>query len=107
MAKRKPSARTERRAAERAADKLGRDREKLARLEAGGSPARPIDVESASQVEAHALGMPCLRCDGAQRLLEHAAEVVDGARLRVVRMQCARCGTRRDAWFHIAPMLPS
>ena len=66
---------------ERDADKLTRDRERLADLEPGGDRARPIEVESASQVEPHALALTCLRCDGPNRLDEHAA--IDG--LRVAR----------------------
>jgi hypothetical protein len=107
MAKKRASPRNERRAAERDAEKLARDREKLARLLAGGAPERPIDVESASQIEPHAVAMRCLRCDGAHRLVEHAAETVDGARLRVARMACVRCGTARAVWFRIAVRLPS
>jgi hypothetical protein len=107
MARRRPSARTERRERERAAEKLGRDRERLARLEPGGTPARPVVVESSSQIEPHALGMPCLRCDGVMRLDEHAAVTVDGARLRQVRTRCERCDARREVWFSIATALPS
>jgi hypothetical protein len=107
VAKKKTSPRNERRAAARDADKLARDREKLARLEPGGAPERPVDVESASQIEPHALAMRCLRCDGANRLVEHAAETVDGARLRAARMACARCGAPRTLWFRIAAHLPS
>lgn len=102
MPKKKPSPRNERRAAERDAEKLARDREKLARLEAGGTPERPLDVDSASIVEPHALSMRCLRCDGANRLVEHTAETVGGARLRAVRLSCGRCGTPRTVWFRIA-----
>jgi ribosomal protein L44E len=101
------SARAERRAAARAADKLVRGKERLARLEEGGTPERPIEVESASQVEPHALAMRCLRCEGDNRLLEHAAETIGGERLRVVRMECPRCGTKRSVWMRIAPRLPS
>ena len=107
MAKKKISPRNERRAAARDADKLARDREKLARLEPGGVPERPVDVESASQIEPHALAMRCLRCDGANRLVEHAAETVGGQRLRAARMACARCGATRTLWFRITAHLPS
>ena len=101
------SARSERRSRERAADKLARDRERLAYLEPGGDRARPLEVESASQVEPHALALPCLACDGPNRLEEHAAVTVNGDRLRVARLACPRCGTRRDVWFRIAPARPS
>ncbi len=107
MAKRKASARAERRSRQRAADKLTRDRERLAYLEPGGDRARPIEVESASQVEPHALALTCLTCDGPNRLEEHAAVVIDGDRLRVAKLLCSRCGARRDVWFRLAPHLPS
>jgi hypothetical protein len=107
VTKGRPPPRAERRALARSAQKIGRGREKLASLEEGGSPERPIDVESASQIEPHALAMACLRCEGPNRLDEHAAETVDGQRLRVVRMACARCATRRAVWFRIARFLPS
>jgi ribosomal protein S27AE len=102
VAKKKPSARNERRASERDAEKLARDREKLARLEAGGAPERPIDVDSASIIEPHALSMRCLRCDSASRLVDHTAETVGGTRLRAVRLSCGRCGAKRTVWFRIA-----
>lgn len=107
MAKRNPTARNLRREAARAAEKLARDRERLARLEPGGDAARPVDVESASQIEPHALSAHCLRCDGPNRLEEHAAATVEGDRLRVARLVCARCGARRAIWFRIASRLPS
>jgi hypothetical protein len=107
VAKKKLTARAERRERERAAEKLVRDKVRLARLEDGGAPERPVRVESASQVEPHALAMACLRCGGAPRLVEHAAETHGGDRLRVARLECPRCGTRREIWFRIAPELPS
>jgi hypothetical protein len=107
VARKKISPRAERRALARSAEKVARDRQRLAALEAGGSPGRPLAVESASQIEPHALSMACLRCEGPNRLEEHAAETVDSERLRVVRMVCARCGTRRAVWFRIGAMLPS
>jgi hypothetical protein len=107
VARKKLSPRAERRKDARAAERMVRDRERLARLEPGGDADRPIEVESASQVEPHALAMACLRCQGVNRLGEHAAEVVRGERLRVVRMGCPRCGAARQVWFRIAPRLPS
>jgi hypothetical protein len=102
VAKRKLSPRTVRRTLARDYGKLADARVKLAALETGGSPERPMEVESASVIEPHALSMPCLRCEGTLRLEEHAATTNDGARLRVVRMRCALCGTRREVWFRIA-----
>lgn len=107
MAKKKLPARAERRSRQRAADKLARDRERLAYLEPGGDRSRPIEVESASQVEPHALGLACLRCDSSVRLEEHAAVVIDCDRLRLARLACPRCGARREVWFRLAPPLLS
>jgi len=107
VSKRKPTARNLRREAARAGEKLARDRQRLARMEEGGSPERPIEVESASQIEPHATSLACLRCEGSNRLEEHAAATVEGDRLRVVRLACARCGTQRELWFRISPKLPS
>ena len=107
VARKKLAPRAERRQRARTAHQLGRARERLARLEPGGSSERPIEVESASQVEPHALAMACLRCDGYGRLEEHAAETVKGERLRVARTACPRCGATREVWFRIAVKLPS
>jgi len=103
MAKR---ARTERREAERDAAKLARARMKLAALEVGGGPDRPIEVDSASIIEPHASSMPCAAC-GAQglRVEEHTADLP--RRLRIVHVMCQRCGTRREVFFRIGTMLPS
>jgi hypothetical protein len=107
VTKKKVSPRGERRQKERIANKLAGARERLANLEAGGAANRPITVQSASQIEPHALATACLRCDGPNRLEEHAAETIDGERLRVARKACARCGVRRVVWFRITTALPS
>src|ERR1700677_265620 len=99
----KPRPRALRRAQGRALDKLAAQREKLAALEAGGSPAHPGVLESASQVEVHAASLRCLRCDGSLRVNEHLAQTIDGARLRVVDLACPACGNRRTVYFRIAP----
>jgi len=103
MAAKKPSPRSIRRAQGRALEKLATQREKLARLEAGGSPERPVTLESASQVEVHAGSLRCLRCVAPCRVDEHLAETIDGARLRVARLVCSTCGGRRSVYFRIAP----
>jgi len=97
----KPRARTVRRQQARYSEKLARDREKLARLETGGSPDRPVILESASQIEVHA------RSESDLRIVEHEAPTVGEQRLRVVRMVCPRCGAPRQAWFKIEARLPS
>jgi len=104
MSKKKPSSpRAERRSHARALVKLARERERLATLEDGGSPSRPIEVESASQVEPHARSIPCARCGHALHTDEHAAETIDGARLRIARMACSNCGAHRAIYFRIVP----
>ena len=93
--------RAQRRAQERVDAKVARDRERLARLEPGGAPAHPIDVESASQVEGHARSMPCVRCGEQARVAEHTAETIDGVRVRVAKMLCPACASRRDIYFRV------
>ncbi len=114
MAKR---ARTERREAARDAAKVARSRLKLAALEPGGAPDRPIEVTSASIIEPHASSMACAAC-GARglRVEEHIAVTLGGGggegseparRLRVVHLTCPRCGTRREVFFRVGTVLPS
>jgi len=103
MGARKLSGRVARREQARALEKLATQREKLARLEAGGAPAHPVVLESASQVEVHARSLQCLRCDGSYRVDEHVAETIEGERLRVTRLVCLACGARRSVYFQIAP----
>jgi hypothetical protein len=100
----KKRARTERRERERAAVKLADQRERLAALEPGGSSSRPIEVESASQVEPHARSIACARCGAATITVEHAADTIDGVRLRVARMSCPVCGARRTLYFRLATL---
>jgi hypothetical protein len=105
-------ARTERRERERAAVKLAETRRKLAALEAGGAPSRPIEVTSASTVEIHATSMPCVGCEATgTQLEEHAAVTVtvDGEPrpLRVARVRCPRCGVKRELYFRIGTTLLS
>jgi hypothetical protein len=103
MAKRKPPARarTAKRAALRASDKLVRQRERLFTLEPGGSSERPIEIESPSVVELRAAALTCPRCEVAFRVEEHRAPSVDGMRLREARVTCPRCGQRRSIWFRL------
>lgn len=112
MSSKKPktkSARASRREAERAGVKLAEARLRLARLEPGGSPERPIEVVSASAVEPHAAGLACAACGGGTRVLEHAAvSAPDGARtLRVVRVRCSRCAVERELYFRLGTVLPN
>lgn len=105
MAKRKARARTVRREQERKAEKLERDLDRLAALERGGSPERPIELESASQVEVHARATPCHRCRGTVRVEEHTAGSFGSGRLRVALVACPACGARRALYFRLAPEL--
>jgi hypothetical protein len=90
----------------RSEDKLARARERLAALEAGGTPAHPAAVESASQVEGRAEQLECLRCAGALRVVEHRARVDPRAgSVREVQLRCAACGAERLAYFRIASAL--
>ncbi len=96
-----------RRAMARADDKLALARERLAALEPGGSPERPIEVASASLVEPRAQSAPCLRCGGPLRIDEHTAESIGGLRLRVVHARCAQCASPRLLYYRVGSALPS
>jgi hypothetical protein len=95
VGKKRPE-RTARRAAERAARGLVRDREKLAAMTAGAM-TRPIEVESSSVIEVRARATPCHQCEGEVRVGEHRAE----AGLRAVEVRCTRCHAARTLWFRI------
>jgi hypothetical protein len=100
--KKKQSARAVRREADRAASKLVRDQERLAVLEPGGAPERPIELTSASEVEIAARGLPCPRCGGEVRIEEHLAETIGTSRLRLARVACSICGARRTIYFRLS-----
>jgi hypothetical protein len=103
MSKKKPGerARSVRRAAERAADKLVRQRQRLFELEPGGSPERPVDIDSPSVVELKAEAFPCPRCATPFRVEAHRAPSSPGMRLREAAVICPRCGSRRSIWFRL------
>ncbi len=102
-ARRKPPerARTARRAALRAADKLAAQRERLFSLEPGGTPERPIEIESPSVVELRASALACPRCEVAFRVEAHRAPSSPGMRLRQAEVVCPRCGAHRSIWFRL------
>ena len=79
-----------------------RDQERLARLQPGGTPARPLSVGSPAQVDVIATATPCPLCGGTLRLLEHAAETLAGVRLRVAHLACTRCRVARAFYFRLA-----
>ena len=101
MAARTLKPRALRRARGRAQLKLVRDLERLARLAPGGAADRPIAVVSPAQVEVMAEARPCPLCQARLRLEEHAAATVDGARVRVARLACIACGTKRQIYFRL------
>ncbi|GMV16603.1 MAG: hypothetical protein HS104_36710 [Polyangiaceae bacterium] len=107
MKKKQKSARAERRARERARDKLADAREKLWRLEPGGSASRPLDIASASVIEPRTRAEACLRCGAAVRSADHRAETIDERRLRVVTTTCAVCGAARTWYFRLVSELMS
>lgn len=94
--------RKERRIRDRAHDKLVNDLERLASLEPGGSPDRPIVVDTPAVVDLRAVARPCPLCEGALRLEAHTADEIDGIRLRVAELSCVRCGVRRKRYFRLA-----
>jgi hypothetical protein len=89
----------------RSDEKLSDARLKLALLEPGGGPDRPIVIESASLVEVRAESLPCPRCEGRLECKEHLAQEVEGVSLRVARMRCRACGAPRVVYFHIRATL--
>lgn len=103
MGRKRPE-RTNRRARERAARELVRDREKLANLSPGGAPERPIEVESSAVIEGRVRSTPCAQCEGAYRVLDHRAEA---AGLRAVDARCQQCGAPRTVWFRIVRAAPN
>jgi hypothetical protein len=95
---RKRPERTARRAQERDARQLVRDREKLAALVAGGSAERPIDVTSTAVIEGRIRSLPCAQCEGEYAIEDHRAV---GAGMRALDVRCRRCGVPRTLWFRI------
>ncbi len=82
-----------------------RDLERLAKLAPGGAPDRPLDIDTPPLVDVIAAATPCPLCGGGFRLDEHAAETIDGARLRVARVTCTSCGIARAIYFRLRERL--
>lgn len=101
----KKRARTQRREAARKLAKLVDAKVALEAIEAGGAPDRPIEVESASQIEVHAKAMECPECGDHWQVDDHAVEVHGGRSLRVVHARSAQCGRKRRIYFVISPKL--
>ena len=100
--KRTPRIRTLLREGARKQERLYEDREKLRHLEPGGTPERPLEVSSASVVEARAETERCFRCDLPMRTEEHATRETATGLLRAVRLRCLRCGAPREVFLRIA-----
>ena len=98
MGRKRPE-RTARRAQDRAARQLVRDREKLAALVVGGAREHPIVVTSAAVIEGRAAALPCPQCEGAYRVVEHRS---DSPGMRAVDVKCQQCGVGRTLWFRLA-----
>jgi hypothetical protein len=97
VARKRPE-RTERRVKERAARQLVRDREKLAKLVAGGAEDHPIEVTSAAVIEVRVGALPCPQCGDEYRVIEHRSE---GPGTRALDVACRICGVKRTLWFRI------
>jgi DNA-directed RNA polymerase subunit RPC12/RpoP len=109
MATRKKSAtraRTARRHSERRLEKLARDRARLAKLEAGGSPERPIEVASSAVVDMRVAELRCTRCEAPLRSQGDVAIASSAHVLRKVDAACVRCGERRIVYVRVVhPLL--
>lgn len=103
--KRKLRPRTIARNLERDQRKLLQDKLALAELADGGSPERPIAVESSSVVERRAAGIACVACEQPCHVINHDAITIGGARLRRVEVRCTRCNTRRQLYFRVGSLL--
>ncbi len=73
-----------------------------AELGAGHDPANPIVVPSASVIEPAAARIPCPRCNGRVRLVDHRAVQVKGQRLRALDLECTTCGLVVTRHFQLA-----
>ncbi|MDX2167433.1 MAG: hypothetical protein SF182_10235 [Deltaproteobacteria bacterium] len=93
--------RAQRRLRDRAQQRLAQEIEQLAQLEDGGSPERPIPVDSVAVIELRATANPCPLCGGPLKLEAHTAEAIDGVRLRVAAVACTLCGSQRAVYFRL------
>ena len=105
--KRTPRARTELRKLTRERHKLSLSRRKLIALERGGSAERPIEVDSASVIEARAESISCPDCTQSLRTVEHQSVEHAGELLRAVELVCRGCGAQLRLYFRICSALPN
>ena len=78
-----------------------RDLDRLARSAPGGAPDHPLLIDTPPLVDVQAEATPCPLCTGSFRLVEHAADTIDGVRLRVARVMCTTCGIPRAMYFKL------
>ncbi len=78
-----------------------RDRDLNVRSQPGGSPDRPVIVETAAVILGRAARFRCGQCTGALRFTDHMPVLINAARRRRVDAQCSLCGARRSIWFEI------
>lgn len=105
MARRPATPRGARRARAREHAALVRDQEQLWALSPGGSPDRPIPIESPVQVEPRAAATRCPLCDSPLLVLAHEAREVAGDRLRIARVRCDACGVARAIHFRLTHVI--
>lgn len=103
MAPKRPE-RTARRARERAARQLVRDREKLWELSAGGSAARPITVDSPAVIDVRVRTLACPQCEGELAIEDHRSP---RAGERVLTVRCKLCHVARALYFRLGSSAPS
>lgn len=103
--KRPQRTRTLRRNLARSQDKLSGARRKLLALEPGGSPGRPIEVDSAAVVEPRAESFRCPDCEGALRCEDHAASREAARLVRTVALVCRDCGAPLKLYFRVVEPL--
>lgn len=95
-------ARTERRAVDSDVRKFREHAVKVYAFEAGGSPAKPIVIGGASQIEADAEGLACPFCRATMRVSDHDAIEEQGRRLRRVSLICRGCHTPWQRFYTLA-----
>jgi hypothetical protein len=105
MAKKSGRARTARRAADRDAVRLRKDIDRVYQAEQGGSPDRPIQLASASEVEPDAGSRRCPYCGARMRVTGHDATEHAGRRLRVASLTCDACRSTWSRWYALGPLL--
>ncbi len=101
MTERKRRGRAERRLQARTEQRLTRELDRLARMQPGGAPDRPLVIDTPAVVELRAVARPCPLCGGSLRLKAHTAEVIEDVRLRVAAVACTACGSERSLYFRL------